>query len=191
MSTSDSCENLSEWVAIAAPTVSETAKYREGRCLGGSIFVSARPKQVNGETADTNGDYACLLVHLGTSPHDWGNSTTIGPGNARDNFARLPYTRKAQTAINVNGTPKGAAIQMNYSFKQMNAARVNTNNTFFSNVHPAEADYWYIGLFPFDYVAYVDPTTPEKIADHLVTVRIEYLCLMSEPNTHKYQVNRD
>lgn len=191
MSTSDSATNLTEWVSDAAPAVGNTAKYREGRTLGSTIFVSARPKHAASEGPDTNCDYAALVVHLGTGPNEWGNSLTISPGNARDNFERLPYTRKGQTAVNPNGTPRGCAISMSYSFKKMNAGRVNTNNTFFANAHPGEADYWYIGLFPFDYVAYVDPASPEKIADHLITIRLEYLCLMSEPNTHLYQVNRD
>jgi len=178
---SRSALGLTTWCTNQNPPAGATGQYRQATCYGSRITVTAIPNQQSGSTSDTYADVTNLFVTKSTT-NPWATRTTInqlGPERSTASnatvLAMLPNTKRAQLHTNPNGAPKGAKITMDYSYKAMNAIKTRSQAMFAADTHPAEADFFGVAL--------VQQRTGDSNPLIDVNIKIDYFCLLGEPNT--------
>lgn len=176
---------ISAWVTNSVPTPTATAPYLNGSALSARVTITATPLPTAAtEQEDAWQDVIKLCVQNNTR-----NGMFFGK-NITNNFnsevvSQTPYVRTANMYYNSNGTPRGATISLNYSFKKQNAGRalLNSANFFAADADPLEKDYINVALMPTHSQKYGLATLGGiRLPNHRVEVKISYIVLLSEPN---------
>lgn len=178
---------ISKWVTNAIPTPSSTAPYLNASALSARVDITCTPMPTvpsAGNEADTYQDVIKLCVQNNTR-----NGMFTGE-NITNNFnsevvSQTPYVRSANMYYNHNGTPRGATISLNYSFKKSNAGRalMNYANMFHADSDPVEKDFINIALLPTHSQKYgLSALGGVRLPNHRVEIKISYIVLLSEPN---------
>ena len=174
------------WVTRASGVGS--APYREAQCLSSKITATAVP--VHQEGTGLEQDVIKMILHKSTSPHTFHNKVINDDMNA-ETASQQMGVRSANLYLNQNGTPRGATIKGYYSYKKMNNALGSGSKNYFHAAEedgtvapPAERDYWNLAFLPGNSGIYgVAATGGTRLPELRVSVKIEYIVLLSEPNT--------
>jgi len=183
-----SVPGIQNWVTNLNPTPSSMAPYLNASCLSCQVVVTATPlpsvAPAAGE-ADKYQDVIKLCVQTNTRNGMFANRNITNQFNS-EVVSQTPYTRTANLYYNANGTPRGATIKYNYSFKKMNAARSGTggpSNFFHADTDPNERDYINIGLLPTHSQKYgLIVAGGTRLPNIRVEIKVSYIVLLSEPN---------
>lgn len=168
-----------------------SAPYREAQCLSSKITVTAVPvHQAASATTGAEQDVVKMILHKSTSPNTFHNKIIDDDMNA-ETASQQMGSRSANLYLNQNGTPRGATLKGFYSYKKMNNALGSGSKNYFhannadgSIAPPAERDYWNLVFLPGNSSIYgVAATGGVRLPELRVSVKIEYICLLSEPNT--------
>lgn len=186
---------ITSWVTNqdGSSALGTTPVYRHAQCLGSNITVSAQPA-VDVSNPDTYQDVCKVVLQKATSSATFHDRQVDGDFNSAS-VAQMPFTKTAHTLVNWGGTARGCTLSGKYSFKAMNQGLASSaRNDFYADAEPAERDYWQIGIIPANSYAYtaVDSngdTAAKRCAAHRVCVKIDYIVLLSEPQTTKYGTN--
>lgn len=177
------------WVTQASGVGS--APYREAQCLSSKITCTAVPVHQSGSaTSGLEQDVVKMILHKSTSPHAFHNKVIDNDYNA-ETATQQAGVRSANLYLNQNGTPRGATLKGYYSYKKMNNALGSGSKNYFHAPQddgtvspPAERDYWNLAFLPGNSSIYgVAASGGVRLPELRVTVKIEYIVLLSEPNT--------
>lgn len=191
-SITDSATGLSEWVTIKHPGSDETAKYRTAYCIGSRIRVSAVINQQAQSTADNYQDHVGIVLHTGTSSMSSEFGVTTVPATNYDqnrggvNFESHKNLNKSICGIahtNPNGTPKGVTLSTGYSWRKNNIGQSRDQSQFFADTRPNEQDTFCLGIYPLAQTELQPGAPTGKMPEMIFSVNIEYVCMLSEPNT--------
>lgn len=175
--------NLNSWVT--AQDGSGDGQYRCAQVLGARLTISCVPLSSYVST-DTQ-DVTKLCVQVATMADAYKDKRVSSDFNS-EKISQLSGTKTANIYSNYNGTPRGATISMNYSYKKMNATLGRmANNTFQNDASPGEKDYFNVSLLPCENASYGIGATSNsagtgRIPKMRVSVKLSYICLLSEPN---------
>lgn len=169
-----------------------SAPYREAQCLSSMITVTAVPVHQSTSAAETvlEQDVIKMILHKSTSPNTFHNKIIDDDMNAETATQQMGV-RSANLYLNQNGNPRGATLKGFYSYKKMNNALGSGSKNYFhadepdgSIAPPAERDYWNLAFLPGNSGKYgVTATGGTRLPELRVSVKIEYIVLLSEPNT--------
>lgn len=175
--------NLNTW--LTAQDGSGDGMYRTGQVLGARLTISAVPLSTN--VSATTQDVTKLCVQVATLGDQYKDKRVTSDFNS-EKVSQLSGMKTANIYSNLGGTPRGATISMNYSYKKMNATLGRmANNTFQNDASPGEKDYFNISLLPCENAVYGAGASSSdagsgRIPKMRVSVKISYICLLSEPN---------
>jgi len=180
---------IQNWVTNQLTTPSSTAPYLNASCLSCQVVITATPlpsvAPAAGE-ADYYQDVIKLCVQKNTRNGMFHNKNISNAFNS-EVVSQTPYVRTANLYYNANGTPRGATIKMNYSFKKMNAGRAGITggpaNFFHADTDPSEKDFINVVLMPAHSQKYgLILTGGTRLPNIRVEVKVSYIVLLSEPN---------
>lgn len=175
--------NLNKWVT--AQDGSGDAQYRCAQVLGARLTISCVPLPSSVE--DHSQDVTKMCVQVASMGDAYKDKRVSSDFNS-EKISQLSGTKTANIYSNFNGTPRGATISMNYSYKKMNATFGRmANNTFQNDASPGEKDYFNVSLLPCENASYgigATSNTPGtgRLPKMRVSVKLSYICLLSEPN---------
>ena len=178
---------IQNWVTDLLTTPSSTAPYLNASCLSARVVVTATPiptQPTEGSEVDTHQDVIKLCIQNNTRNGEFHNKNITNQFNS-EVVSQTPYVRTANLYYNANGTPRGATIALNYSFKKQNAGRplLNSANFFHADTDPSEKDFINIALMPTHSQKYgLAIVGGVRLPNIRVEVKISYICLLSEPN---------
>ena len=175
--------NIPQW--LTNQDGSGNGMYRTGQVLGSRITVSCvpLPSSISSQVQDVS--KLCLQVStLGDTYKD----QLVSDNFNSEKISQLSGMKTANIYSNDGGTPRGASLSCNYSYKKSNATMGRmANNTFQVNASPGEKDFFNILLLPCENARYgtgASSTLPGtgRMPKMRVSVRISYICLLSEAN---------
>lgn len=175
--------NLASWVT--AQDGSGDGQYRCAQVLGARLEISCVP--LASDTSTTKQDVTKLCVQVASMGDAYKDKRVSSDFNS-EKISQLSGTKTANIYSNYGGTPRGASISMNYSYKKMNATLGRSaNNTFQNDASPGEKDYFNVSLLPCENASYgIGATATDagsgRIPKMRVSVKVSYICLLSEPN---------
>lgn len=180
---------ITTWVTNKAPTSSDTAPYINASCLSARVVITATPiptQPTEDNEADTFQDVIKLCVQNNTRNGMFHNRN-ITDGFNSEIVSQTPYVRTANLYYNHNGTPRGATVSLNYSFKKQNQGRplLTSSNFFHADTDPSEKDFINIALLPTHSQKYgLHTLGGVRLPNIRVEIKISYIVLLSEPNGH-------
>lgn len=175
--------NLNSWVT--AQDGSGDGQYRCAQVLGARLTISCVP--LASSVTVNSQDVTKLCVQVASMGDAYKDKRVSSDFNS-EKVSQLSGTRTANIYSNHNGTPRGATISLNYSFKKMNGTLGRmANNTFQNDASPGEKDYFNVSLLPCENADYgIGATATDagtgRIPKMRVSVKLSYICLLSEPN---------
>lgn len=178
---------IQNWVTNLLTTPSSTAPYLNASCLSARVIVTACPVPTvseNGDEADAYQYVIKLCVQNNTRNGMFHNRNITDAFNS-EVISQTPYTRTANLYYNAHGTPRGATVALNYSFKKQNAGRpiLNSANFFHADTDPSEKDFINIALMPTHSQKYgMTALGGTRLPNIRVEVKVSYIVLLSEPN---------
>lgn len=173
---------IAKWVANKIPGTTSTADYLTASCLGSRLDITVTPI-AQAEADQASYQQICKVVLA--------NQTRLGhlKGRAVDTafnsemVSQMPNVRTANIYLNNGGTPRGCSLTLKYSFKKNNAnPGKESENLFYADTSPLEKDIAALVLMPGDSNDYGIGGT--KVPPCRVEVRVSYIVLLSEINTH-------
>lgn len=178
-----SVAGLTQWLSNKVPSASSTASYLNGQCLSCRVDIVAVPLPGAGGE-DKFQDTIKMCVQNNTRGGNMINHNITGNFNS-EIISQTVGMRTALMYTNPGGTPRGATISVNYSFKKQNAGiGSQTSNWFYNDTDPAEKDFINVAFLPGDSNGYGLTTAGyTRLPDMRVEIKISYIVLLSEPNT--------
>jgi len=183
-----SVAGIDSWVTNQLTTPASTAPYLNASALSARVVITAVPVPTvaaDGSEADAYQDVIKMCVQTNTRNGAWHNQNITSNFNS-EVVSQTPYVRTANLYYNAHGTPRGATISMNYSFKKNNRGRSGTGgpaNFFHADTDPSEKDFINIALMPTHSQKYgLTALGGTRLPNIRVEVKISYICLLSEPN---------
>lgn len=173
---------LTKWLSNKIPGTTSTADYLTASCLGAKLDVTVVPIA---PAADEIGNFQQTFKAV------LANQTRLGHLKGRpvdtsfnvEMVSQIPMLKTANCYLNSGGTPRGASLSLRYSFKKNNANMgKQAENIFYADTSPDERDIATLVLMPGDSNGYGIGGT--KIPQCKVEIRISYIVLLSEVNTH-------
>ncbi|AXQ65557.1 MAG: hypothetical protein [Circular genetic element sp.] len=178
---------IAAWVTNSVPTPTATAPYLNASALSARVTITAVPIPTASTTpgeVDYHQDVIKLCVQNNTRNGMFFGKNITNAFNS-EIISQTPYVRTANMYYNANGTPRGATISINYSFKKQNAGRpmLNSANFFASDADPLEKDYINVALLPTHSQKYgLTALGGVRLPNVRLEVKISYIVLLSEPN---------
>lgn len=180
---------IANFITNLVPGTDDKAPYLNGSCLSCRVVVTATPiptVPAVGSEQDTYQDVIKMCVQNNTRNGMMSNKNISNTFNS-EIVSQTPYVRTANLYYNHNGTPRGATVSINYSFKKQNAGRpmLNAQNFFHADTDPSEKDFINIAFLPTHSQRYGLATLGgERLPNMRVEVKVSYIVLLSEPNGH-------
>ena len=173
---------LSKWLANKTPGASSTADYLTGSTLGCRLTVSIVPIPIASDDQD-NYQPVCKVAFANQTRAGHLKGRGIDADLNSERVSQMPMVRTANIYLNHGGTPRGCTLSMNYSFKKNNADPGKAaGNLFYNDTSPTETDIATLVILPGDSNAY--GLTGSRCPPCRVEVRVSYIVLLTEPNTH-------
>lgn len=175
--------NLAQWVCNQDG--SGDGHYRTAQCLSSKMTVTAVP--LSSSIDDDVQDVSKLCVQIGVNA-DGFMAKRINEDFNSEKISQLPHIKTANIYSNYGGTPKGATISRTYSFKKFNATQGRSSmNVFSLDATSPERDYFQLVFLPTDNEDYGKDASDSSVGKMRmpkmrVSVKVSYICLLSEPN---------
>lgn len=180
---------ITKWLANKTPGTTSTSDYLTGSTLGCRIVVTVTPIPIADDDQD-NFQPICkvALANQTRAGHLKGRGIDLNLNSER--ISQMPMVRTANIYLNHGGTPRGVTLSMNYSYKKSNADPGKAaGNLFYADTSPTETDIATLIICPGDSNAY--GLTGNRCPPCRVEVKISYIVLLTEPNTHLGQAIND
>lgn len=180
---------ITTWVTPLVPSSVDVAPYMNASVLSCRLTVTAVPVPTQPDEeaeSDTFQDVIKLCVQNNTRNGMFHNRNINNTFNS-EVVSQTPDVRTCNLYYNQGGTARGGTISLNYSFKRQNAGRpaLTPSNFFHSDTDPSEKDFINIALMPTHSQKYGLYTLGGVRNPNIrVEVKISYIVLLSEPNTH-------
>lgn len=189
--------NLKSWITEANgnPVVGSRGVYRTGAVKSLKITVTAQPEAQNPANQDTYQDsMMCFLQNTTGTRTEWaGRNQYLSGANNGQVRAKEHYTTQGTTYTNPNGTPRGCTLTKTYNFKKFNRTPGREfANTFNMDKEPEEKDTITFSMYPGNAPAAFNADSSgaySLMPPHIVTVKMEYIVQLSEPDTLKQSDN--
>ena len=180
---------IARWLSNKVPGTTSTADYLTGTCLGCKLDVTVTPiAQATTDQASYQQIAKVVLANQTRSGHLKGR--VVDSTLNAERVSQMPMVRTANIYLNSGGTPRGASLSLKYSFRRNNAAPgKQSENQFYADTSPLEKDIGTLVILPSDTNAY--GVTGTKVMPCRVDVRVSYIVLLTEPNTHIGQAMND
>lgn len=186
----DAVAGISKWLANKVPGTTSTADYLTGSCIGCRIVCTVVPIPVPTDVTDQYQPVVKVaLANQTRAGHLKGRGIDLNLNAER--VSQMPMVRTANVYLNAGGTPRGCTLSLNYSFKKNNANRggFSSSNLFYADTSPIETDIATLIMLPGDSNAY--GLTGSRNPAMRVEIKVSYIVLLSEPNTHIGQALND
>lgn len=175
-----SVHGLTQWITNSVPGASATGSYLTAHTLSARLVVTAVPLP-GAVDADYAQDTIKMCVQNNTRGGNMNNKVISGTFNS-EIVSQTVGMKTALMYTNPGGTPRGATIAQNYSFKRQNAAPGSmAYNRFYADKDPDEKDFINVAFLPGDSTGY--GLTGSRLPDMRVEVKISYIVMLTEPNT--------
>jgi hypothetical protein len=173
---------ITKWLANKVPGTTATSDYLTASCLGSKLDITVSPiAPAADNVSNFQQTFKAVLSNQTRLGHLKGRG--IDTSFNAEMVSQMPYVKTANCYLNSGGTPRGASLSLRYSFKKNNANQgKQAENIFYADTSPAEKDIAAFVLMPGDSNGYGIGGT--KIPQCKVEVRISYIVLLSEVNTH-------
>lgn len=181
---------IDKWLANKVPGTTSTADYLTGSCIGCRIVATVTPIPVPTDVTDEYQPIVKVaLANQTRAGHLKGRGIDLNLNSER--VSQMPMVRTANVYLNAGGTPRGCTLSLNYSFKKNNVNRGNfsTANLFYADTSPTETDIATLIMLPGDSNAY--GLSGSRNPAMRVELKVSYIVLLSEPNTHIGQALND
>lgn len=173
---------ITKWVTNAVPGTTSTAEYLTASCLGCRLDISVVPIPVNNDEYDSYQPVAKVALCNQTRAGFLKNKNIDLQINS-ERVSEMPQVRTGNVYLNHGGTPRGTTLTLKYSFKKNNATPgKQAENIFYANQSPAEKDFAALAILPADSNAY--GILGNRCPPCRVEVKVSYIVLLSEVNTH-------
>lgn len=173
---------LARWLSNKVPGTTSTSDYLTGSCKGAQVTVTVTPIGVNADEYDSYQPICKVALANQTRTGHLKNKNIDLSFNS-ERVSQLPMVRTGNVYLNNGGTPRGATLKLNYSFKKNNAdPGKQSANLFYADTDPEELDIASLAIIPGDSNAY--GLLGNRCPPMRVEVRVSYIVLLSEPNTH-------
>ena len=173
---------LTRWLTNKVPGTTSTADYLTGSTLGCRLTVTVTPIGVNADEYDSY-QPICKVALCNQTRSGHLKARGIDNDLNSERVSQMPQVRTANVYLNNGGTPRGATLSLKYSFKKNNADPGKApDNIFYADTDPAEKDIGALIILPGDSNAY--GLTGNRCPPMRVEVKVSYIVLLTEPNTH-------
>lgn len=173
---------ITRWLANKIPGTTSVADYLTGSCKGAQVTITVTPIGVNADEYDSY-QPICKVALANQTRTGHLKNKNIDLNFNSERVSQLPMVRTANVYLNNGGTPRGTTLKLNYSFKKNNAdPGKQSANIFYADTDPEEKDIASLAIMPGDSNAY--GVLGSRCPPMRVEVRISYIVLLTEPNTH-------
>lgn len=173
---------IPKWLANKTPGTTSEAEYLTGSCLGCRIDVSVCPIPVNNDEYDSY-QPICKVALANQTRSGFLKNKNIDLQVNSERVSEMPMVRTGNIYLNHGGTPRGTTLTLKYSFKKNNATPgKQAENLFYADSSPLEKDIASLIILPGDSNAY--GLLGNRCPPCRVEVKVSYIVLLSEVNTH-------